>query len=104
MAHLNFNSNKLTAVPDTLWTLENLKFLDISHNKITHLSEGIGKAAALVELHVAGNLLTALPQTFGELMNLEVLDLKTNKIKSLPDSFGLLGEKLLKLYLDENQL
>jgi len=37
-------------------------------------------------------------------MNLEVLDLKTNKLNQLPNSFGMMGEKLLKLYLDENQL
>lgn len=30
--HLNFNGNKLQAVPDALFSLANLKFLDISNN------------------------------------------------------------------------
>lgn len=85
--HLNLNTNELTSVPASLFTLENLKFLDISHNKIgnpkvqgSYLSEAIGQARALVEFRLAGNMLTEIPKGIGELENLEVLDLKDNRL------------------------
>jgi len=100
----------LTSIPNGLFALQNLKFLDISNNKLGsvkelggYLSEAIAKAQALVEFHASGNFLTHLPQSIGDLSNLEVLDLHNNKLVELPDRFGCLS-KLLKLNLDENQL
>ena len=85
------NSNCLVSIPNGLFAIENLKFLDLSNNKIgssnqvgSYLSEGIGAAQALVEFHVSGNMLTNLPESIGELQNLEVLDLKDNRLVALP--------------------
>ena len=79
------------SIPNGLFALENLKFLDLSNNKLgsskqvgSYLSEAIGAAQSLVEFHAAGNMLTHLPESIGELQNLEVLDLKDNRLLVLP--------------------
>lgn len=91
-----------------MFAMPALKFLDLSHNLLgssrdSYLSEAIGQAQTLVELHLAGNQLDQLPESIGDLSNLEVLNLKDNKLRSLPHRFGML-EKLFKLNLDGNQL
>lgn len=107
---MNLNQNELIAIPNGLWCLKNLKFLDLSNNKIGsqkvdggYLSEAIAECEQLVEFHASGNMLTSLPESIGDLRFLEVLDLKDNKISGLPDKFGCL-ERLLKLNLDGNCL
>ena len=40
--HFNFNQNCLIALPAAIFTLENLKFLDVSHNKLFQIPEAIG--------------------------------------------------------------
>eukprot|EP00353_Schmidingerella_taraikaensis_P008550 CAMPEP_0185575716 /NCGR_PEP_ID=MMETSP0434-20130131/6828_1 /TAXON_ID=626734 ORGANISM="Favella taraikaensis, Strain Fe Narragansett Bay" /NCGR_SAMPLE_ID=MMETSP0434 /ASSEMBLY_ACC=CAM_ASM_000379 /LENGTH=204 /DNA_ID=CAMNT_0028192665 /DNA_START=63 /DNA_END=678 /DNA_ORIENTATION=+ len=87
----NFNTNKLAVVPNGLFALPTLKFLDLSHNILgtkavpnSYLSEAIGQCQSLVELHLAGNQLTHLPESLGDLANLEILNAKDNKLQALP--------------------
>ena len=80
-----------------------LKFLDVSYNQLSTLSEALGMAHSLVELRVAGNQLRELPASICDLQNLEIFDGKRNRFSSLPIEFGCLT-KLLKLDLEENQL
>ena len=110
IAHLNFNTNKLTTIPNGLFVIPTLKFLDVSNNLLgtktvpnSYLSEAIGQCQSLVELHLAGNQLNHLPESIGDLANLELLDLKDNKLLQLPQRIGLL-DKLFKLNLDGNEL
>ena len=104
ITYINMNTNLLRQVPNSLYTLANLKFLDISNNKIGMdgngcISEAIASATALVEFRASSNMISNLPESFGELRNLEVLDLRDNRIEKLPVRFGLL-RKLLRLNLD----
>lgn len=81
LAHLNFNTNLIVEVPSSLFSLQGLKLLDISYNKIKGcFTEAIGNCSSLVEFRAAGNMITELPDTIGNLMNLEVLDMRDNKI------------------------
>ena len=89
-----------------MFTLPNLKFLDLSHNLIgkeSCLSEALGQCTTIVELHLAGNQMFTLPESLGDLVNLEILNIKDNKLQALPHRMGLL-DKLFKLNLDGNQL
>ena len=104
------NSNNLVSLPNSLFSIPALKFLDLSHNKLgtpsnpaSYLSESIANAESLVELRLAGNQLAHLPKGIGSLSNLEILDLKDNQLAVLPDEIGCLY-KLIKLNLDGNKL
>lgn len=93
-------------MPNGLFSLKNLKLLDISNNKIGsdgqgYISEAIAEAHSLVELRASGNMIVNLPSSIGDLKNLEVIDLRDNRIVDLPDRFGCIA-KLLKLNLDQN--
>ena len=72
-------------MPNSLFSLNLLKFLDVSYNQITVVSEALGMAHSLVELRLAGNLIRELPASIGDLSNLEVLDAKRNKMFFLPN-------------------
>ena len=67
-------------MPNTLFSLKLLKFLDLSYNQITVISEALGMAHTLVELRIAGNLIRELPKSIKDLSNLEVFDGKRNKL------------------------
>lgn len=67
-------------MPNALFAIKTMKFLDLSYNKIKILPEAIAMAESLVEFHAAGNLLLELPHSIGDLRNLEILDLKRNKL------------------------
>ena len=67
-------------MPNTLFSLRLLKFLDLSYNQITVISEALGMAHTLVELRIAGNLIRELPKSIKDLSNLEVFDGKRNKL------------------------
>ena len=105
---MNFNTNLIKSLPNALFSLKNLKLLDVSNNKIGSdgkgfISEAIAECHSLVEFRANGNMIVNLPQSIGDLKNLEVIDLRDNRILELPDRFGCLT-RVLKLNLDGNQL
>ncbi|KDO25226.1 hypothetical protein SPRG_09475 [Saprolegnia parasitica CBS 223.65] len=86
---LNVRSNKLTALPDTISKLARLEILDISGNRLSHLN--LPTLCDLIALHVlyaADNTIELLPQHFGDLPALQVLDIVGNPISRLPSSFA----------------
>jgi Leucine-rich repeat (LRR) protein len=40
----NMMGNKLVTLPDQLYSMKSLKVLDLSNNKIAHISEALGNA------------------------------------------------------------
>eukprot|EP01017_Pseudomicrothorax_dubius_P038901 TRINITY_DN5901_c0_g1_i3.p1 TRINITY_DN5901_c0_g1~~TRINITY_DN5901_c0_g1_i3.p1 ORF type:complete len:763 (+),score=167.89 TRINITY_DN5901_c0_g1_i3:74-2290(+) len=100
---LRLVNNRVTALPDELFTLQGLKSLDMGKNKLRSLPEGIYRGHALVELLLNDNELTRLPMSFSSLPNLEVLVASNNQIASLPDDFGRL-RRLKRLDLSSNAL
>ena len=93
--------NMLSTIPDSIYSMEALKILDISNNQIGAISPAIGNAKLLVEFKCGGNAILSLPETIGECVNIETIELKKNKLQGLPASFGNL-RKLTKLNVDEN--
>ena len=55
LRYLNLNHNKLTVVPDFVWSLPNLKILDLSENQLSSISKEIQKLNSLTDLWVEGN-------------------------------------------------
>jgi Leucine-rich repeat (LRR) protein len=97
--HLNLSSNLLESIPASLFELDNLKFLDVSNNKLISLPPLV--SGTICEFRAFGNQITALPAI--QMENLEILDMKSNKISVLPEDIGAL-HKLKKVCLDDNFL
>ena len=66
-------------------------------NKLTALPDSLGELALLQDLDVGGNQLTSLPDTFGHLAQLQELGLARNRIATLPEGFGQLGVEQQRL-------
>ena len=96
-------NNRLQSIEGAIFTLKQLKLIDLSRNQLAFLPETLGECSALVELLLATNKLQGLPLSIGQLAKLEVLDLSANLIATLPPSFGKLAG-LKRLNLSGNQL
>lgn len=86
---LNLSKRKLDEFPQQLGSLVGqLRTLDLSDNKFTHLPLEIGLFALLKQLNVSGNRLVELPDALGELVKLEILNASVNQISALPLSLS----------------
>jgi hypothetical protein len=93
----------LSALPDALGSLTNLKVLDVSGNGLKAVPATVGALAALDTLSLNGNELAALPASIGSLASLTCLDARDNKLLSLPPEITGLTS-LTDLLLDNNSL
>ncbi|RZF41110.1 hypothetical protein LSTR_LSTR002742 [Laodelphax striatellus] len=77
--------NSLTDFPMAVTKLEELKMIDLSSNKLHHLSPDVlGKMTSLVELKLSRNKIHSLPEgTFREMPNLAYIDLENNEMEVL---------------------
>ena len=107
LRELNLTHNRLTALPDApCWaTLEALVSLCIGHNELASLPDGFGahNAPPLVRLAGPHNRLRSVPSSLGELRDLVELDLSHNKLAALPPGLSGLAS-LKKLALNANSL
>ncbi len=96
---LDLSDLNLSAVPDRVWTLDQLEILRLERNGLTSLSEEIGRLGRLRFLNLTMNSLIALPESIGQLAALNTLDLDFNRLEKLPDELGLLYQlETLKLW------
>lgn len=123
--YLDLSDSALTAIPDNLRNMPQLKALDLSYNNIIDF-QGIESLTALEILILEGCHLKTLPSEIfrlqklfclvvrnnelfyltgriGALRNLVVLDLSTNLLSSLPEQVGLC-ENLVMLQAQKNRL
>lgn len=119
-------NNLLEILPDSLWSLKDLTWLDVTHNNLVSISENIGQLSnleglgmsdcmlsslpsnignckSLVKLGLYGNRLTTIPKEIGELYLLSKLDLSNNMLTELPNEIGQLT-RLIWLNLSRNLL
>jgi Leucine-rich repeat (LRR) protein len=86
---LNIQHNFLTRLPDELFSLYKLKFLDLAGSNISVLPAGIGNLRNLRYLSLALCWdLSSLPNEIGNLDSLGYLDLRFNSLKQLPSAIG----------------
>ena len=100
---LDLSNNRLTKIPSEVCQLTALKNLDLSHNQLTILPNVVGQLTALKALNVSDNQLTTLPNELGQLTALENLDLSHNELTTLPNEVGQLTA-LESLNLSWNKL
>jgi internalin A len=100
---LNLSANQLSTLPEAIGQLSQLKVLNLSVNKLSTLPEVIGQLTQLQTLDLGVNQLSTLPEVIGQLTQLKVLDLNDNQLSALPEAIGQLTQ-LEGLNLNANQL
>ena len=89
LQRLNVSVNKLTDFPD-ISKLDNVHVLDVSHNLLESLPEGLCSTESLgvTEVYASNNEILELPADFSKLLSLKVLDLTDNKLQNIPSEMG----------------
>lgn len=77
---LILKGEKLTKFPEELRAFKNLKFLDLTKNKIDHIPSWINELNQLECLILNKNDIDSLPQEFYQLTSLKVLQLGSNQV------------------------
>jgi Leucine-rich repeat (LRR) protein len=84
------NSHTILLLPDSLWSLKQLEYLDLL-NFPGNSSSKVGQLKNLKYLSLSGFAFSELPASILELRQLVYLDLSCNYLSSLPDSMNQLS-------------
>ncbi|MEG4627501.1 COR domain-containing protein [Microcoleus sp. w1-18aA5] len=96
-------TNQLSALPEELRSLENLRSIDLSGNPFRKMPELLLEMKKLENLDLTSISLTKIPDAIVQLSNLTGLVLHNNQITQIPDTIGLLSN-LAQLDLSNNQI
>ncbi|EQB60349.1 leucine-rich repeat-containing protein 1 [Vairimorpha apis BRL 01] len=102
LKYINISGNKLADFPYRCKDLINLKELDLCNNYIVNI-EPICEINNLEYLHLRNNKITEITNNIGNLKNLICLNLSGNNISNLPKEI-IKCEKLKELCLSLNQI
>lgn len=80
--HLDLSGLGLIVIPQEVYSLEGLKELDLSSNKLSSADPRLGSLTSLQELILDSNNLRTLPQELSRLKGLTVLSVKGNPLSS----------------------
>lgn len=100
---LNLIDQSLTAVPDQVFQMSNIKVFRIGNNKLGSLPTNLFKLTTLKSLGLATDSLTEVPADLGNLTNLVFLNLEGNSLQTLPTTVSKLTN-LEAIILTGNQL
>ncbi|CAK9805563.1 Leucine-rich repeat-containing protein 47 [Anthophora plagiata] len=87
----------------SLFDLQHLNFLEITHTCLQEVPEEIGKLQNLTNLVLHSNKIDKIPSTIGQLEKLKVFDCSLNVLSSVPKEIGKLPQ-LTMLNLSLNRL
>ena len=99
---LFLNNMGISQIPEEVFSLSQLKVLDLSGNDIDFLPASINKLSTLRELFLTNNKLKEIPVEITELSRLEDLHLTNNELESLPENIEKL-RSLRRLFLTKNK-
>jgi len=100
---LDLSHNELTSLPQGLEKLQNLEVLYLEDNQFVEFPLVVTKLPSLKSLSLSGNYLTRVSEEIENLQNLKILKLERNKLKELPAEIINL-KKLKEIYVGYNQL
>ena len=103
LKQLSLVSCGLIKIPEIIWSLTSLEYLNLGFNRIIELSKYIGRLKSLRVLSLNGVSLKEIPKEIGHLSNLEELWLSSNYITELPATMGSL-KSLKKIDLCHNKI
>ncbi|XP_078605300.1 uncharacterized protein LOC144878523 [Branchiostoma floridae x Branchiostoma japonicum] len=101
LTHLDLSHNLLSALPEEIHLLSNLRILNVSHNKLQSIPPGVYILLSLKIFNMSYNSVQQLPAT--KFPNLENLDLSYNKFQKVPEGV-LHTQSLTYLNLLENKI
>lgn len=97
------NNYDLAILPPAIGELTQLRWLNVSYNKLTELPTEIGRLSRLERLHVNNNKIKFLPLELWGLRELEELRCESNQLCALPT--GVLSmRRLREVTVDNNPL
>ena len=93
LQELDLSQNNLPRVPDALYSLLNLRRLNLSDNQITELSTAIELWTKLETLNICRNKLSAIPASLCKIVTLRRLYLNDNQLdfEGIPSGIGKLS-------------
>lgn len=103
LTELDFNSNLIDWLPNSLSKLTQLKVVNLSYNKLRELPPFVLSLPSLTELNLSVNSITEIPEGIGQLTQLKQLELDFNDLQRLPASIRALTN-LVKLDCSGNAL
>nr|CAH0109694.1 unnamed protein product [Daphnia galeata] len=83
--NLRYNCLRSSSLPQDIFQVEELTTLDLSHNNLRQVPDGLERAKSLLVLNLSHNNIEAIPsQLFVQLTDLLFLDLSHNRLETLP--------------------
>ncbi|MBU6951406.1 leucine-rich repeat domain-containing protein [Hahella sp. HN01] len=95
--------NKFESVPEELFEIDGLRDIYISHNSVTKVDQGLKNSTKLRRIILSFNKLEEFPAVFSEMPNLKILDLASNSISRVPKEIGGMSS-LIGLSLADNKV
>ena len=102
VSKLSLYALNLDSIPQYIFLFSHLKELDLSHNKLTHISNNIKYLKQIESINLKYNRIEEIPY-INHLTRLKRIDLAFNQLYELPDFFGQFIH-LSELNLENNNL
>lgn len=91
ITRVDISHNSITSIPNTVFYLQSLRYLNMAQNKLDTLSAEPRNpkdklCPVLEEMYLQDNRLEQLPEFIMNLPSLEIMDVSNNKLQCLPDN------------------
>ncbi|WP_289055086.1 leucine-rich repeat domain-containing protein [Carboxylicivirga marina] len=103
LKYIDIRDNEITKIPEDISRLKSLKYIDIRINKLSDLPQSISYLKDLERLYLGQNDYKSVPEIISELKALDLIDFSDNQINAGCDAL-LSAPKLKNIYLNNNQL
>ncbi|MBD1827893.1 leucine-rich repeat domain-containing protein [Microcoleus vaginatus GB1-A2] len=100
---IDLSGNPFGTMPEVLLEMKELESLDLTSIGLIEIPEALGQLSNRTHLYLSSNQISKIPEVIGQLSNLTHLDLSSNQITSIPEALGQ-QSNLTHLYLSNNQI
>jgi internalin A len=100
---IDLSGNPFGKIPELLLEIKQLESLNLNSISLKEIPKEIGQLSNLTELNFRYNQIIQIPEVLGQLSNLTVLHLFNNQIAQIPQALAQLSN-LTELYLSSNQI
>lgn len=101
--HVFLNVNRITAIPEEIAALDNVKFLYFEHNKLSALPRALMDMDSLEGMYFTDNNFDAIPPFVFEMTRLKKLQFSKNRLTELPPQLGNL-DQLRHFNMSDNKI